>query len=273
MISTLVGVKLEQNEGDEKWKGTLAAPNSSIYGIPFDARRVMKVDPVNKSITHIGPDLGDELKWCDGAITDSCVIYCVPIDDRGILKIDTNTDTVTELDADLLPEQGADEDMWESCAAALDGCIYCIPCHACLVMKIYPNNNDAMSSVGDDLGYEGGMYRGTIVGIDGCVYGLPNWSKQIVKYNPAINCITSFVGEEADKEFQVRGNGALVREGSCIYAITYNGRILKFEATNSVHCFVENSISSGAIIVKVGVVLFWGLMDASTGLLTMLGIF
>ena len=88
--STLVGVKLEQNEGDEKWKGTLAAPNGSIYGIPFDARRVMKLDPVDKSITHIGPDLGDELKWCDGAITDSGVIYCVPIDDRGILKMEKN---------------------------------------------------------------------------------------------------------------------------------------------------------------------------------------
>ena len=91
-ITTLVG---EELEGDDKWSGTLATPNGSLYGVPDSARRVAKFNPVDKSMTHIRPDLGGRWKWCRGAITNSGVIYCVPRSRvRGILKIDTNTDTI-----------------------------------------------------------------------------------------------------------------------------------------------------------------------------------
>ena len=60
----------------------MAAPNGSLYGIPSRARRVAKFNPVDKSMTHIGPDFGDAFgdacKWENGAMTDSGVIYCVP---------------------------------------------------------------------------------------------------------------------------------------------------------------------------------------------------
>ena len=184
------------------WSGSLAAPNGSLYGIPAFARRVAKFNPIDKSITEIGPDFGNEQgKWHQGAINGSGIIYCVPYgfdSHRGILKIDTNTDTVTELDVNLLPERG--EDMWMSCAAALDGYIYFMPANARRIMKIDPNNNDAMSSIGDDLGR--GQYKcvDTVVGIDGCVYGIPDWSNCILKYDP-INETTLFIREEANKGF------------------------------------------------------------------------
>ena len=63
---------------------------------------------------------------------------------------------------------------------ALDGCIYFMPANVRRIMKLDPNNNDAMTSVGDDLG-KGWKYIGTVVGIDGCVYGIPHRSKCIVK--------------------------------------------------------------------------------------------
>ena len=123
-------------------------------------------------------------------------------------------ETATELNVNLLPERG--DDMWESCAAALDGCIYFMPADAHRIMKLYPNNNDAMSSVGDDLGDDCYKYSGTVVGIDGCVYGIPIWSRRILKYDP-INDIISFFGEEAGYfPFECSGNGALGRDG-CIY--------------------------------------------------------
>ena len=99
-------------------------------------------------------------------MTDSGIIYCPPGDSRrrGILKIETNTDTFTELEINLLPEQVWCP--WESCALALNGCIYFLPAHTPRIMKLDPNNGDAMSSVGDDFGSE--RYIGTVVGIDGC---------------------------------------------------------------------------------------------------------
>ena len=97
VISTLVG---EELDGGDKYNGTVAAANGYLYGIPYGARRVIKFNPVEKSITHIGPDFGLGWKWSKGAITDSGIIYSLPnVSHRGILKIDTNTNTVTELDA------------------------------------------------------------------------------------------------------------------------------------------------------------------------------
>ena len=118
--TTLVG---EEFEGDDKRGSSLAATNGSVYGIPVNARRVAKFNPVDKSITHIGPDFGGKWKWSRGAITDSGVINCLPYDIRDILKIDTNTDNVTKLNVNLLPERGEYymHQMWVSCAAALDG--------------------------------------------------------------------------------------------------------------------------------------------------------
>ena len=206
------------------WKSSLAAPNGSHYGIPFQARRVAKFNPVDKSFTEIGPDFGDGRKWERGAITDNGIIYCVSSDsNRGILKIDTNTDTALELDVNLLPERG-DGSMWVSCAAALDGCIYFMPYGARLIMKLDPNNNDAMSSVGDDQGDGYNKYIGTIVGDDGYVYGIPYESQVILKYDP-INGSTYLVGEICPEYFECIGNGALARYGY-IYAVAGNGGLI-----------------------------------------------
>ena len=131
--------------------------------------------------------------------------------------------------------------MWRSCALALDVCIYFMLYNeARRIMKLDPNNIDAMSSVGDDLLGDGeDKYSGMVVSIDGCMYGIPKQSNRIVKYDP-INDTTSYVGEEADRDFDCSG-GAVGRDG-CIYAsITGDGRVLKIDTANNVHCFVGNS--------------------------------
>ena len=56
-ISTHVGGYIEQIEY-EKWRGTVAGANGSICGILSRARRVVKYNPVDNSVTEIGPDFG-----------------------------------------------------------------------------------------------------------------------------------------------------------------------------------------------------------------------
>ena len=258
-ITSLVGEEL--HEGHYKWSGSLAAPNGFVYGIPYNARRVVKFNPVDKSITEIGPDFGNgACKWRrGGAITDSGIIYCPQYFDRGILKIDTNTDTVIVLDVNLLPERG--HGLWAACALALDGCIYCMPNNAHRIMKLDPNDNDAMSSVGDDLG--DGVYKcvGTVVGIDGSVYGIPHHSNRIIKYHP-INDTTSIVGEEADEYFRCCSDAAIGRDG-CIYALANKGRVLKIDTVNNSHCFVGDKLDinvhdgAGDAILGIDGCIYW----------------
>ena len=251
-ISTLVGEEIERGRAPQQqnYCATVASNNGCIYGIPCHASQVIKFDPDRNSMTFIRPDFGDyDEKWYRGAITDSGVIYGLPLDEEcGILKIDTNTDNVTELNVNLLPEEGWS--MWASCAAALDGCIYCMPRDARQIMKIDPNKNDAMTSVGDDLGGRNDKYCGTVVGIDGCVYGIPFACElMIIKYDP-INDKTSFLGEVDDVcSVDCTHDGALGRDG-CIYAlareqcVVTGGQVLKIDTTNNSHCFVGNSVES-----------------------------
>ena len=172
-----------------------------------------------------------------GVIIIYCPAYKSP--DRGILKIDTNTDTVTELEANPLPEGWCN---WRSCALAVDGSLYFMPCRANRIMKLDPSNNDAMSIVGDDFGNKVDEWHGIVVGIDRCVYVMPYYSKRIVKYDP-INDITSFVGERADTYFYGCGGGILGRDG-CIYAPVRCGRVLKINTTNNSHCIAGNTIET-----------------------------
>ena len=103
----------------------------------------------------------------------SYTVNCPPFGNRrGILKIDRNTDTdtdtcnVTELDINLLHVQSLSMDAFTSCRFLIQ---------TVAIMKLDPNNNDAMSSVGDDLGdtvAKGYKYTTTVVGIEGCAYGI-----------------------------------------------------------------------------------------------------
>jgi hypothetical protein len=53
--------------------------NGFFYGIPCNARRVVKFNPIDKSLTEIGPDLGDGgLKWMCGVLANTGSIYCAP---------------------------------------------------------------------------------------------------------------------------------------------------------------------------------------------------
>ena len=85
----------------------------------FNARRVVKFNPLDKSLTEIGTDLGDSHgKWRCGVRANTGSIYCAPYHAESILKIDTIDGTVETLDNVRLPETG--EWLWESGALAAD---------------------------------------------------------------------------------------------------------------------------------------------------------
>jgi hypothetical protein len=236
-LTTLIG---DEIQGRHKWSSFVDGGDGFLYGIPFHARRVVKFNPLDKSLTEIGPDLGFGMKWKCGVRANTGNIYCAPFHADHILKISTNDGTVETLDDIELPETG--RGLWASGALAQDNNIYYMPFSAHRILRLNPDN-DSLSSVGDDLG-RGLEYNGTVVGNDDCVYGIPDDTRRIVKFDTTKPDITYFVGEEAEEEIWC-GNGVLGGDGY-IYAANGVGQVLKVDTTSNNYTWIGDPIYSGA---------------------------
>jgi hypothetical protein len=222
--------------------------NGFFYGIPFNARRVVKFNPLDKSLTEIGPDLGEGgYKWRCGVRANTGDIYCAPYCANHILKIDPIQGTVETLDDVELPETG--NFLWSSGALAPDNHIYYMPAGARRIMRLNPNN-DTLSSVGDDLGEGMFKYFGTVVGKDDCLYGIPNLAPRILKFDPANPDTTSIVGEEAEEGFKCN-TGVLCGDGH-IYAGNGAGQVLQIDTTSNNYIWIGDPIYSGGYGVGWG---------------------
>jgi len=264
-LTSLIGITIGDGiQGDEKWCDFVDGKNGFFYGIPYNARRVVKFNLLDKSWTEIGPDFGDGFaKWECGVRSNNGRIYCAPYFANHMLKINTNDDTVETLDDVEIPETGFGfGDMWASGALAQDNNIYYMPSYARRIMRLNPDN-DSLSSVGDDLG-EGynKKYSGTVVGNDDCVHGIPYHAKRIIKFDPTTNPdTTSTVGEEAEEDFMC-GNGVLADDGY-IYAANESGQVLQIDTTSNNYTWIGDEISSGGIngwgdpIVGVDKCIYW----------------
>jgi hypothetical protein len=240
-----------------KWSAFVDGGDGFLYGIPYDARRVVKFNPLDKSLTEIGPDLGYRGdKWYCGVRANNGRIYCAPYHSNHILKIDPIQGTVETLDDVELPETGNGY-LWASGALAQDNHIYYMPFNARRIMRLNPNN-DSLSSVGDDLGQEL-KYIGTVVGNDDFVYGIPYCATRILKFDPTNPDTTSFVGKEAEKNFNCR-NGVLCGDGY-IYAANCYGQVLKVDTTRNNYTWIGDRIDSpvewGDPIVGVDKCIYW----------------
>jgi hypothetical protein len=261
-LTTLIG---DEIHGNSKWLEFVDGEDGFFYGIPYNARRVVKFNPVDKSLTEIGPDLGyGGAKWKCGVRANNGRIYCAPFCADHILKININDGTVETLNNVRLPETG--RRLWRSGALAPDNFIYYMPDSARRIMRLNPNN-DSLSSVGDDLGDEMYKYSGTVVGNDNCLYGIPYLATRIIKYNPADPDTTSTVGDEAERAFYC-WNGVLGGDGY-IYAANESGQVLKIDSTSNNHTWIGDQIYSGNVlgwgypIVGVDKCIYWPPFNAN----------
>jgi len=219
-LTTLIG---DDIQGGDKWSSFVDSGDGFLYGIPFNARRVVKFNPLDKSLTEIGPDLGGGgYKWTCGVRANNCSIYCAPCSAEHILKINVE-----------LPETS--RDLWASGALAADNSIYNMPSNARRIMKLNPDN-DSLSSVGDYLGGGWAKYFGTVVGNDDCVYGIPYLATHIIKYDPTNPDTTSTVGEEAEEKFYC-GKGVLAGDGD-IYSVNRFGQVLQIDTTSNNYTWI-----------------------------------
>ena len=274
-LTSLIGDEIKETM---RWSTFVDGGDGFLYGIPDHASRVIKFNPLDKSFTEIGPDLGlTEIgpfgsKWMCGVLANNRCIYCAPgLGADHILKIDTIRGTVETLDDIELPETGT---CWLSGALASDNNIYYVPFQGTRIMKFNPHFN-ILSSVGDDLGLaqpygtERGGYRGAVIGIDKCLYGIPGDSAyptlRIFKFDLDNPDTTSTVG----KELKVGcGNGVLCGDGF-IYAANDDGQVLQIDTTNNNYTIIGDPIHTewergwGDPIVGVDQWIYWPPLNAN----------
>jgi hypothetical protein len=102
-LFALVGedIALQRWRDGAKWLGFVKGKDGFLYGIPDQARRVVKFNPVDKSMEMIGTEMGENDYWCGGVLAKNGCIYCPPRSCDTMLKINTIAGTVETIDLDL----------------------------------------------------------------------------------------------------------------------------------------------------------------------------
>lgn len=54
--------------GQEKYLGGVLGSDGKVYGIPGNAKRVLRIDPYTSEVTFIGPSFDGKFKWLRGVL-------------------------------------------------------------------------------------------------------------------------------------------------------------------------------------------------------------
>jgi len=131
--------------GKYKYGGGTLGPDGCVYCFPYDAHRVLKIDPNRggeEEVSLLGiadgfaKDFECHNKWQNGfAGRDGCV-YAIPVSAPAILKIDPASNEASSIGRDLC---GPGLEKWEGGVVnPADGGLYCVPQNADMVLKINP---------------------------------------------------------------------------------------------------------------------------------------
>jgi hypothetical protein len=222
---------------EEKWSDFVKGKDGFLYGIPCRDRRVLKFNPVDKSMEMIGPDFGENDSWCGGVLAKNGRIYCPPNSCHNMLRIDTIAGTVETIDLDLqlqLPRNGR----WRSGAIGRDECIYYLPSspHTKDILRLDPDT-DNLSVIRVPLSCRSG-YSATVLGKDGCIYGIPkSFEDCVIRFDPMepenISYFDKYIRTDSDNDnfgFEFVTGGVLGCDGN-IYALEFGGKVLKIDTS------------------------------------------
>jgi DNA-binding beta-propeller fold protein YncE len=246
-----------------KWYGGILGDDNAIYGVPYAAAGVLRIDTKNDSVQLIGEESFDvaQYNWHGGIKSPkNGKIYCFPAHNSHVLSIDTNSDRAgTESSLDLLSIHRASYDKdtvtkykWLGGALGADGNIYGMPSDATSILRIDTETN-SVTTFGRISGEKNKYQGGTLSSKNGFVYAIPSNSEHIlcINTNPGQglveldsevqSCEIGNIPKRKDK-FQGGFEGA---DGS-IYCIPENfDRILKISPGNGEDANISFLIDHG----------------------------
>ena len=149
-------------------RGPCSRHQYDIYYMPARARRIMRLNPDNDSLSSVGDDLGEgEWKYSGTVVGSDDYVYGIPYYAERIIKFDpTNPDTAYTV--------GGEGDRWKGfrCGNGVlagDGYIYAVN-DSGQVLKVGTTRNN-YNWIGDPIYSGSGEWWGdAIIGVDKCIY-------------------------------------------------------------------------------------------------------
>lgn len=249
-----------KKEKEMVWKyhgGAISPVDNCIYCIPQSASRVLRLNPIDESLSFVGPDLPGKYKWYGGLVgkTDGA-IYGVPQNSGSVLRIhplggDGNVDIT--LHGDL----GSGLHQWHGGGVSSDGTIVCIPNNANTILLIKPpKTRDNDSEIEPKLSIIGGSdviatgknvgrhdrkykYLGSASDEECNVYCFPSGAEYVLRVNTATNEIDeigpSLYESKLERLKQNKWqNGFYCSVDKCVYAIPLAAEtVLKIDLNGS----------------------------------------
>lgn len=232
-----------------KWYGGIVGADNCVYGIPYRACAVLKIDCERETATLIGKDYGSsQFNW-HGGIKVKGKIYAHPSHADTVLVIDTNTKDDTKIYE--LPIKRTDSDpcrtyKWLGGSTGADGNIYCPACDTSAVLKI-----DVLTETCTTFGFAGhdkNKWQGGVLARDGCIYCIPASGKHVCRIltQPGLPNVVQLLGDLPATKDKWQGSHSGL--DGCLYFVPENGyRVLKVTPPNEPPTLLDGKLPASDV--------------------------
>jgi hypothetical protein len=175
-----------------KWYGGILGDDNAIYGVPYAASGILRIDADTDTVELIGEEIFGvrEYNWHGGIKhPKNGKIYCFPAHNSHVLTIDTafskSNPGSSEKQWSLLDIQRASYDKdqvtrykWLGGSLGADGNIYGMPSDASSILRIDTESDDVTTF--GRVSEEKNKYQGGTLAADGFIYAIPSNSNNIL---------------------------------------------------------------------------------------------
>lgn len=240
-----------------KWYGGIVGDDNAIYGIPYKACAVLRIDSTDDTARLIGPNYGIGKFFWHGGIKREGKIYAHPSHADTVLTIDTSVESkgaITELPIHRAPydKDTRSSYKWLGGSIGADGNIYCPACDTSHVLKINVENDHC-----ETLGFAGtgkNKWQGGILARDNCIYCIPANANQVCRIatDPSIEgeLPVQLIGDlpaQADK-----WQGAAIGKDGALYFIPENGyRVMRVTPPEKPPKIVDGKLPEGDVKIEL----------------------
>jgi hypothetical protein len=189
-----------------KWYGGILGNDNAIYGMPYAAGSVLRIDANDDSVSLLGEFGWNKYNWHGGVKAPSNgAIYAFPAHSETVLRIDTSEGMDDESRLTKLPIHRAPYDVhpitrykWLGGSLGADGNVYGMPSDASSVLRVnvddeivttfgWVERTDIRDGNGHDKidlenrFFEKNKFQGGVLGRDGFVYAIPSNARGVLR--------------------------------------------------------------------------------------------